>query len=421
MIVRILYTLLLALAAPFLLLGLYRTKDNKPKVGKRWVEHFGRTPALKGDNPIWVHAVSVGEVIAAKPVIEALKKRYPDIAVLVTTTTATGADIASKIEGIEHRYMPIDFGFAVRGFLKNTHPRLMLIMETELWPNTLTAVKKAGIPIIVMNARLSEKSKRGYQRIKPLFNLLSRNISHILCQFDDDARRFLELGVAKENVSVSGSMKFDLPKFDIDSPAVTALIRQVTGRPVWIAASTHPGEDEIVLAAHKIITEIAPDALLILVPRHPERFGEVASLIESRGFVLARRSLGQTIGPDTRVYLGDTMGEMMNLLAVSDVTLMAGSLIGEKVGGHNLLEPASLAKPLITGPSYFNFQVIAEQLIESGACTVCDNSHHIAQQVISLFKDEEKRRKAGEAALGVVDKNRGAVKKTLDALAPWLG
>ncbi len=418
---RILYTLLLALAAPFLLLGLYRTKDNKPKVGKRWVEHFGRTPALKGANPIWVHAVSVGEVIAAKPVIEALKKRYPGVTILLTTTTATGADIAAKIEGVEHRYMPIDFGFAVRGFLRITKPRILLIMETELWPNTLTAVKKAGIPIIVMNARLSEKSKLGYQRIKPLFNLLSRNINHILCQFDDDARRFLELGVAKENVSVSGSMKFDLPKFDIDSPAVTALIRQVTGRPVWIAASTHPGEDEIVLAAHKIITEIAPDALLILVPRHPERFGEVARLIESRGFVLARRSLGQTIGPDTRVYLGDTMGEMMNLLAVSDVTLMAGSLIGEKVGGHNLLEPASLAKPLITGPSYFNFQVIAEQLIESGACTVCDNSHHIAQQVISLFKDEEKRRKAGEAALGVVDKNRGAVKKTLDALAPWLG
>lgn len=418
---RIIYTLLLALAAPFLLLGLYRAKDNKPKVGKRWVEHFGRPPALKGNNPIWVHAVSVGEVIAAKPVIEALKKRYPGVAILLTTTTATGADIASKIEGVEHRYMPIDFGFAVRGFLRITNPRIMLIMETELWPNTLTAVKKAGIPIIVMNARLSDKSKRGYQRIKPLFNLLSRNINHILCQFNDDARRFLELGVTKENVSVSGSMKFDLPEFDASSPTVTELTGQVAGRPVWIAASTHPGEDEIVLAAHKAITDIAPDALLILVPRHPERFGNVASLIESHGFALARRSLGQTIHPDTQVYLGDTMGEMMNLLAVSDVTLMAGSLIGDKVGGHNLLEPASLAKPLITGPSYFNFQVIAEQLIESGACTVCSDSHHIAQQVISLFRDEEKRQKAGKAALGVVDKNRGAVKKTLDALAPWLG
>lgn len=418
---RILYTLLLALAAPFLLLGLYRAKDNKPKVGKRWVEHFGRTPALKGNNPIWVHAVSVGEVIAAKPVIEALKKRYPGVTILLTTTTATGADIAAKIEGVEHRYMPIDFGFAVRGFLRITKPRILLIMETELWPNTLTAVKKAGIPIIVMNARLSEKSKLGYQRIKPLFNLLSRNINHILCQFNDDARRFLELGVEKENISVSGSMKFDLPEFDASSPTVTELSTQVAGRPVWIAASTHPGEDEIVLAAHKTITDITPDALLVVVPRHPERFGNVASLIESHGFTLARRSLGQTIRPDTQVYLGDTMGEMMNLLAVGDVTLMAGSLLGDKVGGHNLLEPASLAKPLITGPSYFNFQVIAEQLIESGACTVCSDSYHIAQQVVSLFRDEEKRQTAGKAALGVVDKNRGAVKKTLDALAPWLG
>ncbi|WP_062667117.1 lipid IV(A) 3-deoxy-D-manno-octulosonic acid transferase [Grimontia celer] len=417
---RFLYTFLLLIAAPFLLFGLYRAKDGKPKVGKRWVEHFGYTPAIKGKNPIWIHAVSVGEVIAAKPVIQALQKRYPDEAILVTTTTATGAEIAAKIEGIEHRYMPIDFGFAVKGFLKRTHPNVMLIMETELWPNTLVTVKKAGIPVVVMNARLSESSKRGYQRVKPLFNILSVNIDHILCQFDDDARRFIELGVREEKVSVSGSVKFDLPDFDTHAPAVIDLKNQLTNRPVWIAASTHPGEDSILLDAHKSVLESLPNALMILVPRHPERFGDVANLVSSSGFTLARRSVGQSIIPETQVYLGDTMGEMMNLFEASDVTFMAGSLIGDKVGGHNLLEPASLSKPLVTGPSYYNFQVIAEQLIDVGACTVKESPVEIAAQIVSLLNNNEQREKAGKAALSVMEKNRGAVSKTLDTVSQWI-
>ncbi|CZF82808.1 lipid IV(A) 3-deoxy-D-manno-octulosonic acid transferase [Grimontia marina] len=417
---RFLYTFLLLIAAPFLLFGLYRAKDGKPKVGKRWVEHFGRTPPLNGEKPIWIHAVSVGEVIAAKPVIQALQKRYPNEAILVTTTTATGAEIASKIEGIEHRYMPIDFSIAVKGFIKCVDPKIMLIMETELWPNTLTTVKKAGIPVVVMNARLSEKSKRGYQRIKALFRILSDSINHILCQFDDDARRFVELGVSKDNVSVSGSVKFDLPDFDIHSPAVTELKSQLAQRPVWIAASTHPGEDEILLHAHKLVLESQPDALMILVPRHPERFSDVSTLVESHGFSLARRSLGQVVSPDIQVYLGDTMGEMMNLFAASDMSFMAGSLIGDKVGGHNLLEPASLSKPLVTGPSYFNFQVIAEQLIDVGACTVKENSAEIAAQIVSLLNNSEQREKAGKAALSVMEKNKGAVSKTLDTVSQWI-
>lgn len=341
---RLLYTLLLFIAAPFLLLGLYRAKDGKPKVGKRWVEHFGRTPRLTSNTqPIWVHAVSVGEVIAAKPIILALRKAHPNASILVTTTTATGAAIASKLgDGVEHRYMPIDFSFAVNGFLKRINPQAMLIMETELWPNTLTAVKKAGIPIVVMNARLSEKSMRGYQRVQPLFDLLSKNIDHILCQFQDDADRFIQLGVNSQNVSVSGSVKFDLPEFDETSDPVISLKQAIKQRPVWVAASTHPGEDEILLDAHQALLAEQPDALMVLVPRHPERFGDVAALIEQKEFSLSRRGQSQPIDDNTQVYLGDTMGEMMTLLAASKVTFMAGSLMGEKLGGHNLLEPASL-------------------------------------------------------------------------------
>ncbi|OEE74578.1 3-deoxy-D-manno-octulosonic acid transferase [Enterovibrio norvegicus FF-162] len=418
---RLLYTLLLFIAAPFLLLGLYRAKDGKPRVGKRWVEHFGRTPALVGQRPIWIHAVSVGEVIAAKPIILALRKTYPDASILVTTTTTTGAAIASKLgEGIEHRYMPIDFGFAVSGFLKRMNPKIMLIMETELWPNTLTAVKQAGIPIIVMNARLSEKSMRGYQRVQPLFNLLSNNIDHILCQFKDDAHRFIQLGVNSQHVSVSGSVKFDLPEFDESNHAVVALKQALKQRPVWVAASTHPGEDEILLDAHQALLAKQPDALLVLVPRHPERFGDVAALIEQKGFSLSRRSQSQPINDNTQVYLGDTMGEMMTLLATSTVTFMAGSLMGEKLGGHNLLEPASLGKPQITGPSYFNFQVIGDQLIEAGACEVQEAPSDIANALLGFMNNPEKCQQAGEAALNVVERNRGAVAKTLEAIAPWI-
>ncbi|OEE68781.1 3-deoxy-D-manno-octulosonic acid transferase [Enterovibrio norvegicus FF-33] len=418
---RLLYTLLLFIAAPFLLLGLYRAKDGKPRVGKRWVEHFGRTPALVGQRPIWIHAVSVGEVIAAKPIILALRKTYPDASILVTTTTTTGAAIASKLgDGVEHRYMPIDFSFAVSGFLKRMNPKIMLIMETELWPNTLTAVKQAGIPIIVMNARLSEKSMRGYQRVQPLFTLLSNNIDHILCQFKDDAHRFVQLGVNSQHVSVSGSVKFDLPEFDESNHAVVALKQVLKQRPAWVAASTHPGEDEILLDAHQALLAKQPDALLVLVPRHPERFGDVAALIEQKGFSLSRRSQSQPINDNTQVYLGDTMGEMMTLLATSTVTFMAGSLMGEKIGGHNLLEPASLGKPQITGPSYFNFQVIGDQLIEAGACEVQETPSDIANALLGLMNNPEKCQQAGEAALNVVERNRGAVAKTLEAIAPWI-
>lgn len=389
MLIRLFYTLLLALASPVLLFGLYKSKPNKPKFGSRWKEHFGITPKLKSDQrPVWIHAVSVGESIAAAPLIKALKKQNPEQPILVTTTTSTGAEQIEKLgDLVEHRYMPIDFSFAVRGFLKTINPKQMLIIETELWPNTLNVVHKAGIPITVVNARLSEKSCRNYAKVQPLFNLLHPNLTQILCQTESDAERFARLGVAKEKLTVTGSIKFDIQISD-EVKAKGKELRSLLGehRPVWIAASTHKGEDEQVLAAHKKVLETQPNALLILVPRHPERFDDVFALCQQQGFTSVRRTTTPEVTDTTQVFLGDTMGEMLILMGAADVCFMGGSLIGDKVGGHNVLEPLALGLPVINGPSYFNFKEIVEEFKSLNKIHIINDNSDLAQQVSYLFK-----------------------------------
>ncbi|EJL9415288.1 lipid IV(A) 3-deoxy-D-manno-octulosonic acid transferase [Vibrio cholerae] len=418
MLLRTLYTLLLTLAAPFLLYGLYRRRQGKPSVGKRWKEHFGITPPLKTTNsPIWIHAASVGETLAVTPLIKQIKQRSPNTPILLTTTTPTGAEQAEKLaDWVEHRYTPIDFSFAVRGFLRRVRPCQLIIVETELWPNTLHAVAKAGLPITLVNARLSEKSYRGYQRIRPFFNCMTKHISLVLCQFADDAQRFIRLGVAETKIKITGSIKFDISITD-EVIAQGEALRTALGnhRPIWIAASTHQSEDEIVLAAHQAILKQHPDALLILVPRHPERFAAVHKLAASL-FSVQTRSSQQTIASDTQVYLGDTMGEMLVLLGASDVCFMGGSLVGKKVGGHNLLEPAALAKPIITGPSFYNFTEITHALMNAHACVIADQPETIAKQVNHWFSDAQERQQCGKNALAIVMQNRGALENTLTEL-----
>ncbi|EGR4342660.1 3-deoxy-D-manno-octulosonic acid transferase [Vibrio cholerae] len=418
MLLRTLYTLLLTLAAPFLLYGLYRHKQGKPNVGKRWKEHFGITPPLKTTTPpIWIHAASVGETLAVTPLIKQIKQRSPNTPILLTTTTPTGAEQAEKLaDWVEHRYTPIDFSFAVRGFLHRVRPCQLIIVETELWPNTLHTVAKAGLPITLVNARLSEKSYRGYQRIRLFFNSMAKPLSLVLCQFADDAQRFIQLGVAETKIKITGSIKFDVNITDQVIDQGEAL-RTALGnhRPIWIAASTHQGEDEIVLAAHQEILKQHPNALLILVPRHPERFAAVHKLAASL-FSVQTRSSQQTITSDTQVYLGDTMGEMLVLLGASDVCFMGGSLVGKKVGGHNLLEPAALAKPIITGPSFYNFTDITHALINAHACVIADQSESITKQVNHWFSDAQERQQCGKNALAIVMQNRGALENTLTEL-----
>ncbi|TDE21622.1 3-deoxy-D-manno-octulosonic acid transferase [Vibrio owensii] len=388
MLIRFFYTLLLALASPFLLFGLYKSKPNKPKFGERWKEHFGRTPKLETtERPIWIHAVSVGESIAAIPLIKELKKQNPTQPILVTTTTSTGAEQIAKLgDLVEHRYMPIDFGFAVKSFLKAIRPKQMLIIETELWPNTLNTVHNAGIPIIVVNARLSEKSCKNYTKVQPLFNLLAPSLDKVLCQTESDAERFERLGVEKNKLFVTGSIKFDIQISD-DVKEKSKVLRDVLGleRPIWIAASTHRGEDEQVLEAHKKILESHPNALLILVPRHPERFEDVFELCQGQGFETARRTSQEEVTTSTQVYLGDTMGEMLVLMGAADICFMGGSLVGDKVGGHNVLEPAALGVPVITGPSYYNFTEIVDLLVAYSLCEVAENTESITNKLSQYF------------------------------------
>ncbi|MGD1471386.1 lipid IV(A) 3-deoxy-D-manno-octulosonic acid transferase [Vibrio harveyi] len=416
MLIRILYTLLLTIASPFLLFGLYKSKPNKPKFGQRWKEHFGITPKLTSDEkPIWIHAVSVGESIAATPFIKALKEQNPDQPILVTTTTSTGAEQIAKLgDLVEHRYMPIDFAFAVKRFLKTTQPKKMLIIETELWPNTLNEVHKTGIPISVVNARLSEKSCSNYAKVQPLFNVIEPCLTKVLCQNQTDADRFESLGVSKEKLAVTGSIKFDIQISD-DVKEKSKILRQELGqnRPVWIAASTHKGEDEQVLAAHKRVLESHPDALLILVPRHPERFDDMYDLCQQQGFETVRRTTLENVANSTQVYLGDTMGEMLLLLGAADICFMGGSLVGDKVGGHNVLEPAILKKVVITGPSYFNFKDIVNDLIQANGMLVSKDSAGIGNHLTHLISEPHSQHVYGQNAYEYAVKNQGALARTI--------
>ncbi|ASC55870.1 lipid IV(A) 3-deoxy-D-manno-octulosonic acid transferase [Vibrio vulnificus] len=418
MLVRWLYTLLLALAAPLLLFGLYRRKPNKPKFGKRWKEHFGITPTLDGQNqPLWIHAVSVGESLAAVPLIKAIKEKTPDQVIVVTTTTSTGAEQIAKLGNlVEHRYMPIDFAFAVRGFLKAINPAKLLIIETELWPNTLATVHKANIPIIVVNARLSEKSQQNYAKVQPLFNLIHPCLGKVLCQSQADADRFAKLGIPTNKLSVTGSIKFDIHISD-EIKHQGAELRTLLGqqRPVWIAASTHRGEDEQVLDAHRQVLETHPNALLILVPRHPERFDSVFELCQTQGFETVRRTQANTIADSTQVYLGDTMGEMLVLLGAADVCFMGGSLVGDKVGGHNVLEPAALGVPVIIGPSYYNFKEITEELLAEN-CISVNTADTLPTSLGELFDDPDHREKLITNASKVVKRNQGSLQHTMNSV-----
>ncbi|MHA2769968.1 lipid IV(A) 3-deoxy-D-manno-octulosonic acid transferase [Vibrio harveyi] len=416
MLIRILYTLLLTIASPFLLVGLYKSKPNKPKFGQRWKEHFGITPKLTSEEkPIWIHAVSVGESIAATPFIKALKEQNPDQPILVTTTTSTGAEQIAKLgDLVEHRYMPIDFAFAVKRFLKTTQPKQMLIIETELWPNTLNEVHKTGIPISVVNARLSEKSCSNYAKVQPLFNLMLPCLTQVLCQTESDANRFERLGVDKDKLKVTGSIKFDIQISD-DVKEKSKILRQELGqnRPVWIAASTHKGEDEQVLAAHKRVLESHPDALLILVPRHPERFDDMYDLCQQQGFETVRRTTQENVANSTQVYLGDTMGEMLLLLGAADICFMGGSLVGDKVGGHNVLEPAALGVPIISGPSFFNFKEIVETMLREDCILLVDSAQSLASSITVLLQDVHQHNCFRKNVIEFMSKNTGALKKTI--------
>ena len=425
MLSRTLYTTLLYATSPLIFSLLLKTKKGKPPVGDRWKEFVGITPELaQSQQPIWIHAVSVGEVIAATPIINALQQQYPEQPLLITTTTSTGAERVAALTGnIEHRYFPADYPCAVKQFIKRTKPALCLIMETELWPNMLTVCKDQAIPTIVVNARLSEKSQQKYQRFQSLFAAPLQTLTHILCQDENDQGRFESLGLNRTQLSVTGTVKYDI-QFSAGIINSGLSLRQQLGkqRPVVIASSTHKGEDEIVLTAFGKVKQQHANAVLILVPRHPERFDDVANLCLDKFPNTQRRSQTQTATDlsNTDVYLGDSMGEMPVLLAASDICFMGGSLLGDKVGGHNLLEPAALAKACITGPSYFNFADVTAQLLACDGVTVVNNDIELANQMSALISQPALALTMGQQAKTVVEKNKGALGKIMQTLTYYI-
>ncbi|MFW3898530.1 lipid IV(A) 3-deoxy-D-manno-octulosonic acid transferase [Pseudomonas bharatica] len=416
---RTLYTLLFHLGLPLVALRLFLRGRKAPAYRQRIGERFAiGLPPLKPGG-IWVHAVSVGESIAAAPMIRGLLERYPQLPITVTCMTPTGSErIRAMFAGeprIQHCYLPYDLPWAAARFLDRARPQLGIIMETELWPNHIHQCAKRGIPVALANARLSERSARGYARFAGLTRPMLEEMSLFAVQTEAEAERFRQLGARPATVQVTGSIKFDLKIDEHLLPRARELREQwgATQRPVWIAASTHDGEDALILAAHKQLLDAHADALLILVPRHPERFNAVHQLCAEH-FATVRRSTGAAVDGQTRVLLGDTMGELLFLYALADIAFVGGSLV--PTGGHNPLEPAALALPVIMGPHVFNFLEISAMLREAGALEQVDDAEGLATEVRRLIELPRDARRMGEAGVAVMRANQGALQRLLDGL-----
>ena len=423
---RLIYSLVFTLLMPFIVVRLIMRARKAPAYGQRWWQRFGffKAPKLKAGlnhkQGIWFHTVSMGEFIAAAPLISQVIEANPNQLITVTTTTPTGSEqvqkrFANEIEQgrVFHVYLPYDLPWLLNGFIKKMAPSLLVILETELWPNLIHCAKKANCKVMVINARLSERSAKGYAKVAGLIQPMLEKLDCLAVQNSVDGQRFLELGMPEKNMVVTGSIKFDL-SIDQSLKQKGDQWRQSWGenRKVITVASTHLGEDDIALNAFKALLNHHPDALMIIVPRHPERFDQVAKLIEQQGFNLGRRSLN-SINDKNQVVLVDTMGELMQFLAASDICIMGGSFVEN--GAHNPLEPAALEVPILIGESQFNFALICEQLEEAGGLkTVSKN--HLAVELNAWLSDEALVKEKGSAAKSVVDANRGAKQKVFELI-----
>ena len=423
---RLIYNLFFYCVIPFVLLRLYWRSFSVPGYARRWLERFGFVAKLANDKKIiWIHTVSVGEFLGALPLIRELQKK-PQYQIWVTTTTVTGSErvLATLADSVQHSYAPYDLPGSVARFIHRIKPVMLIIMETELWPNTLATCKNNAIPSILVNARLSEKSARGYARFSGLTRPMLQDLTFALVQQANDAERFYALGLTPEKTQITGNIKFDISldeqlqqkshqlKLDWD-------ISQQ--RLVIIAASTHQGEDEIILDAFSKVraanNPFCKSARLILVPRHPERFDSVAQLIQQSGWKMIRRSRAESL-TDADVLLGDTMGELMLLYGVSQIAFVGGSLVER--GGHNFIEPAAWSLPLQSGEYLFNFSEVSTLMQNANALVVAKSSDELANEWIHLLSDEDLRNKRGQAAYQVVVNNRGALRKTLEVIERFL-
>jgi 3-deoxy-D-manno-octulosonic-acid transferase len=419
--VRILYnSAIYLIQLPLAIYYLFRGLGNRA-----YRDRFGQRFGLgypRIDGCIWIHAVSVGEVQAAAPLVRALARKFTDSTLLVTTVTPTGAARVRALFGdtVIHCYIPFELPGAINRFFDAVKPELALIMETEIWPNLYQGCGIRNVPLILVSARISPRSVASYRRFLPLFR---ETLSHgviIAAQSEADAERFRSLGANPVRTWVTGNIKFDDELKPGTADAGKLLRQEMFGdRPIWIAASTHDQEETKVLAAHRELQKSYPDLLLILVPRHPQRFKTVADLVASGGFKTLSRTDGRPCEASTDVFVVDTMGELPLFYAASDIAFVGGSLV--QVGGHNLLEPAALSMPIISGPYVFNAQDIADMFAEHGACHIVNNSKELAPAVSALLEDWDEAARKGERGRQIIERNRGSLKRLLSLLEPLIG
>lgn len=422
------YSLLLTtgllLLSPYFLYQAWRHGKYLPSLSER----LGRLPAFEHSRPvIWLHCVSVGETQAARPLAQALRDRFPNRDLVVTTTTLTGQNVARKVFAdlaVRVFYFPFDWRFAVRRVLNQVRPSLVLIMETEIWPNFLRECGERNIPVAIVNGRLSERSFRRYQRVAGFIRRVLSDVQLAAMQTALDAERVVALGLTPGRSRITGNIKFDLAPAPADETVARELSRRFgldTARPVIVAASTHTPEEGICLAAYRDLKRTRPDARLVLVPRHPERFAEVAALINRSEFTSARRSgKPDQEDRDCEVVLLDSIGELRAMMSLADLVFVGGSIAA--TGGHNVLEPASLKKCIITGAHTFNFTeivgtlVAADALIQMEPLPVAESTTELARRFAELLADDERRAGLAQRAFEVVQANRGATGRTVEAV-----
>lgn len=419
---RLLYSAVFFALLPLLFLRLWLKGRKSPNYRKRWAERLGFFDVPeKHSGGICFHCVSVGESIAAIKLIKSIKSQYPTHPVTVTTTTPTGSAQIQSAFGNEvfHVYLPFDTPGAIKRFFNKIQPKVLVIIETELWPNLLHYAKKTQCKTILANARLSQRSAKGYQKVASLTEQMLTNLDIVAAHNIEDGQRFVELGLVPAKLAVTGSIKFDISSNPALVEQSIALKEQwAPNRPIWVVGSTHQGEDEAVLQAFAQILKQHPDTLLILVPRHPERFKQVEQLLIAQHISYTKRSTGQSPTPSTQVILGDTMGELNLFWAMADICFVGGSLVEH--GGHNPLEPALFAKAILTGPHTYNFKQIYELMEAQGAVIVTPDWQMLGNSVIDLLNDTQRRQLLGMNAKQVLDRNRGALERLKSLIKPLL-
>ena len=415
---RSLYSALWYLLLPVILVRLLIRSHSNKAYRQRWHERLGWVKPAESRKIICLHAVSVGEVMAARPLLEALLRDRPEYCLWITTTTPTGSDTVKRLfaaelseHTIQHSYLPYDLPGAVARFLKRVQPDLLLIMETELWPKLYAVCSRRSVPLLLLNARLSERSVQRYQKINGLVAETLSCVSSIMARCEQDALRFQQLGAENTQIQVAGNIKFDITTDSALAEQGAGMRQQLGQRSVWCAGSTHQGEEEILLAVHSRLLKQFPDLLLILVPRHPERFTAVAELCEASGLSVIRRSQQKFVGAEYSVLLGDTMGELLLWYAASDLAFVGGSLV--PVGGHNPLEALAFGVPVLSGQYVHNFPDLYPQLTVTQSAKLLASDDELYAAVKYWLLHDNERLACGQAGHQFLRENRGVVERLM--------